>query len=420
MRLKNFFKNEFLKNILTLLTGTFLGQAVSFLFIPVLTRLYSNELFGYYFIFISTINILSKFSTLRFELAIVLVKNIKIAVNALAVTFLILIATTSLILIFALILNHLPISNGTFKVISQNLFLIPAVLFLAGIIEIMAAWNNRLKKYKIISGSKIVNSTGIPVFQMLLKNLTENKSGLVIGYSLGRLLTAIYLLLFTLRNILCNLKYLRVSLMKQVLKNNRKIPLFNSLINVVNNISNEIPVYAFGMFYGASATGFYGMANKISGTPVDIIGRSVSQVYYQKTAEDFANNKSIYFFTKKLLKKLIIIGSGILIVYLLSLPLLHLILGNQWKGIEIYVLILLPSILVNFLVQPISSLYTVFNKQHVMIVFQIIFLLFKFAGIWLGYLLTKNIFISLAILTTIVLVYKIFILTWYLKLAKNE
>ena len=65
-------KNEFTSNVLKLITGTALGQLITVLVSPILTRLYSAEDFGIFAIYISVAGILSVIITLRFEDAIVL------------------------------------------------------------------------------------------------------------------------------------------------------------------------------------------------------------------------------------------------------------------------------------------------------------------------------------------------------------
>ena len=81
MQLFSFLKKEFVKNVLTLMTGSAISQVVIYASILVLTRLFSTELFGVYMLFSSSILILKPLSSLQYEIAIVLPKENKDAIN---------------------------------------------------------------------------------------------------------------------------------------------------------------------------------------------------------------------------------------------------------------------------------------------------------------------------------------------------
>jgi len=63
------------KSVLALVGGTTLAQALSFLFSPIQTRLFSPEVFGELSVFTSITGIVGIIICLRYELAIVLPKD---------------------------------------------------------------------------------------------------------------------------------------------------------------------------------------------------------------------------------------------------------------------------------------------------------------------------------------------------------
>ncbi len=72
---KKLLKNEYLKNISTVATGTFLSQLVLILFIPILSRIYTPNEFGLYSLFIAFSSSIAIISTFTYERAIVLPKE---------------------------------------------------------------------------------------------------------------------------------------------------------------------------------------------------------------------------------------------------------------------------------------------------------------------------------------------------------
>jgi len=102
--LKRAKSNEFARNVVTLITGTAVAQAIPVAISPILTRLYSPEDFGVLALFIAITSIISVFATLRFEIAIPQAKHSR---DAAAVTALSLLLCTSISLFLLIIVSLL-------------------------------------------------------------------------------------------------------------------------------------------------------------------------------------------------------------------------------------------------------------------------------------------------------------------------
>ena len=61
--MKGFPRSEFGKNVLTLITGTSVAQAIPIALSPVLTRLYTPEDFGILYLFVSISAVFSSIAT---------------------------------------------------------------------------------------------------------------------------------------------------------------------------------------------------------------------------------------------------------------------------------------------------------------------------------------------------------------------
>ena len=68
-------ESEFYKNVLTLMSGTLIAQALPFFTSPILSRIYSPENFGVYGLFTSIVGVTAVLATGRYELAIMLPKK---------------------------------------------------------------------------------------------------------------------------------------------------------------------------------------------------------------------------------------------------------------------------------------------------------------------------------------------------------
>jgi O-antigen/teichoic acid export membrane protein len=84
-------------NVLTLMSGTTVSQALPILVSPILTRLYSSGDFGGLALFQSLLAVASAFACLRYEMTIVLCRNDKEIVNMVAVSVAASVMTSSLL-----------------------------------------------------------------------------------------------------------------------------------------------------------------------------------------------------------------------------------------------------------------------------------------------------------------------------------
>jgi O-antigen/teichoic acid export membrane protein len=94
-------KSDFTKNILKLVSGTFIAQLLTILLAPILTRLYAPEVFGLFTLISSIFGVIALISGGRYEVAILLPKKDEDAANLLILS---LGVNTIFMLLFYLIL----------------------------------------------------------------------------------------------------------------------------------------------------------------------------------------------------------------------------------------------------------------------------------------------------------------------------
>ncbi len=418
--IKKLINTDLAKHSARLLAGSAGSQLILLAIVPLLSRLYSEEEFGVYFLFLALFNILKKISTLRFELAVVIAKSNFWAINALAVTVLVTFVTS---LIFSLlifpILYLFRLATG--ENLSLELFLLlPVLLFLTGFFEAISAWNNRQKSYYTMSIGKLTRSVGIGGGQIGFQKISVQNFGLIFGYVLGQFIAVVVLTLISFKDIFRNLKDIRVKRMKIVAYRYRKIPLANTAINVVSNFSNEMPLYMLSRFFSTAVSGLYGMAMKIAGTPTDFLSQSVGQVYFRTAAEQHTQGKNVYVNLKKFLAKLAQIGLIPFFLVLIISPFSGFIFGQNWKDLVYFFPILIVPIYLNFLVQPISSLPTIYERQGTFFVITVISLIIRVLSLFLGYYFFEDFYVSLIFLSVTTSFFRLYTLFWILKIAKTE
>ena len=180
-------KGEFSKNVLTLLTGTTISQALPISVSPILTRLYSPEDFGVFALFLAICAIFSSIATGRYELAIVLPEKDETAINIAALGFIISTSLATLLLILIVIFNNAIIEFVGNDLIRPWLYFIPIVVFFVGIYNILVLYNTRRKNYKDISFSTVVKSVILVSAQLIFGFFFQGAIGLISGQILSNI-----------------------------------------------------------------------------------------------------------------------------------------------------------------------------------------------------------------------------------------
>ena len=159
-------KSEFSRNVLTLMTGTTIAQAIPISISPILTRIYTPEDFGIFALFVAISSIFGSIANGRYELAIMLPKKDEDAINIFALGFIIT-CTISLLLLILVVLFH-----DYFLILLKNeeiglwLYFVPIAVFFTGIYNILNYFNNRKKYYKDIANATIIKSIITAVIQL--------------------------------------------------------------------------------------------------------------------------------------------------------------------------------------------------------------------------------------------------------------
>ena len=174
-------KSEFNRNILTLMTGTTIAQAIPIAISPILTRIYTPEDFGIFAIFLAITLIIGSIANGRYELAIMIPKKDEDAINIFALGFIITTSISLLLLVLVLIFQ----TYFTYLVKNEEigvwLYFVPISVFFFGIFNILNYFNNRKKNYKDISNANILKSIVAAIIQLSIGLIQQGATGLISG-----------------------------------------------------------------------------------------------------------------------------------------------------------------------------------------------------------------------------------------------
>ncbi|MEN8929325.1 MAG: lipopolysaccharide biosynthesis protein [Flavobacteriales bacterium] len=446
---KNILKSEFSRNVMTLLTGSAFAQLIPLLLMPVISRLFSPEEFGLFAFYFSLVSFFLVISSGRYEMAILLPKKDKDAINVLALAFSILVGV-SLILLLALLFFEKNIQEIIDKPeLNDWLLLIPLCVFVTSGHKIFTYWSNRKKRFKNTSLSIVTQSTSrsaVLFFGGLMKNDfftgTETKTGFfkaifkkdfvvssgitplgigsfILSYVIGFSLSFFYLLVGFLRNDRELLKEIKKDRIKFLAKKHEKFPKINSLHALADELKNSGVTFVISYLFNDVILGFYSMTFRVLRAPLSVIGNSFSQVFLQKAAEMHAHNQDFVPLIKKTVKKLALIALPIFIPIVFFGPqLFSFVLGDKWEIAGQYAQYLTPWLFLNFAISPILQVALVLDKQKEIFGFALVGNLIIFISIFIGGYFFNDIIKGFILLSILQLFYYFFVYKWVLKISQ--
>jgi len=373
----------FLKNVVTLLSGTALAQAIPILISPLLTRIYSPGEIGVYTIFFATSNILAILSSGRLEQAVLIPKHRKDSFNVvkLAFCFSIIVSTISFL---ALLFFKSQISSLLgLSTISNWIFLIPLTSFFIVIFQVYSFWLNRNDKYLSISKGKVSQGVFMAFIQVSLSIL--GTVGLVLGRFVGAFFSSAYLFFLSIK-LSPKLFLFNKSDLKTTLITYKDYPIYTMPNALLNSISNNLPLYLLESFYDAKATGFYSWSVRIIQGPMGMIIASLQQVFFREASKKYNNGESVFSLTKGVLKKLFLIGIiPYTVIFFYSPSIFAFVFGEEWRIAGEYTKFLVPWFFMVFLTSPISSIILIFNKQKIYFLYEFLLFISRLIALYCGY-----------------------------------
>ncbi len=410
------FKEEFTRNLLTMVSGSALAQAIPIIANIFIARLYAPENIGAFAFFTTIVNTLSVVAALKYNEAIVLSKN-KSESKALFFLSVILMGFFCLLsLAFILIFKGWIVHNIDYPLLNNYIYFLPLTIFLMGLFTTFNFLNNYNKEYKILATTRVTQNLSMSLFQISAFSLSIG--GLIFGYIFGLILSLIQSYKLT-RNLI--IKDFSVNKIKYVFKKHIDFAKFYMPTAFVNKLSYGLPIILLPMLYDMSIVGYYSYSTLIVLGPMGILSSSMQQVFYQKIASMHSEGKDLYQYVKNTYKKLFLVGIVPHLLLFLFAPLLfRIVFGIKWEISGEYTRYLMPWFFMIFLNSSVSSLYVIKNKQKEYFFLEIIIVFIRYASLMIGYYYFKNGLYSIILYGLVGFIYEIFIFFYFLKISMKK
>lgn len=395
------FKNqsEFTRNVLTLMTGTMVAQAIPIAISPILTRIYTPEDFGLFALFFALLSIFSVVMNARYENAIMLPKKDEDAINVFALAFLINIIISLFLLLIVLFFNDSITNMLGDKRISIWLYFIPIALFFVGLFNILSLFNNRKKNYKDIAQSLWLKSLIMAIIQLGIGFIKQGAVGLISGQIISQFFANLKLSknIYRDKSLIASIKRIKIIALARKYKDFPKFSLPSALANV---LSGHLANILISSFFSVATLGFYSLVQRVLGIPSALIGKSIGQVYYEEGVKEknrTGESSKVFMAT---LKKLLMVGiPSFLLLFFTVETLFVLVFGEEWRVAGEYAKLAVPMFFFRFIGATLSSTYDMFGFLKIELIWQILLLVGTILLVFLAHLLKWDFKLLLIFLT---------------------
>jgi len=416
-------KSEFSKNVLTLMTGTTIAQAIPIAISPILTRLYSPEDFGVFALFVAITSIFGSIANGRYELAIMLPRKDEDAINILALGFIINVVLSLFLFLIVIIFHDKIVSLLNNKEISPWLYLVPISVFLMGLFNLLNYFNNRKKFYKDLAKANVYKSIGMAMVQLSLGFLKIGAFGLISGQIFSQIISNTKLF-FNIKR-LDLFKSIRKMKIIAIGKRYIDFPKFSMWAILANTLAVQLTNILISSFYNVKTLGFYSLAQRMLGMPSSLIGGSIGQVFFEEaTKEKQKTGKAIKSFFSTLKKLVFLAIPSFTLLYFIVENLFAFIFGEEWRIAGKYAQIVIPLFAIRFVVAPLSNINNIFELQKVALLWQLVLLMLSISCLCFSYFFNiefikfLNIFVDIIFIHYAILLYILYIVSYKGKLKK--
>lgn len=341
------------------------GAIMTFIALPVLTRLYSVQDFGEYGIALAVVSVLSTVANLRLDQALLIAEEQekKSLIFEGSIFSLILTLISGLVLSF---IFHLDIVAAICSGVLANTL-------------IQSLYNYKFAAHAeyFCAGLNIFRSLIVIAVQLSLPLLMC--IALIDSYMISSVIMIIAVLSYILKNQLYQISW-------QVFKNYKDFIYSNTPHALLNSFSHNLPYYVVSHFIGVQAMGFYAIVERTLRVPINLISQTLRQFFIRLFKTTPTNKPAL-----KSSVLLSLVSLPLFAIFFVLPESLYLwIFGKEWVGISQYFQILALGYWAIFCNPPSSAYLVARRNSKALFKLQIVELCIKLVLFAALYLLFSN------------------------------
>lgn len=320
---------ENVKNFVVLSANNIIAQILGFIFLILITRLYSPNEFSQLVMLSNLLLWIGPVMCLKFDSAIIVADSKAEASN-------LFIGCVFISIIVSLIFSLIVILNNTTNVVyieELNIYiwslLVPVGIFFVGLSSAVKSILHYHKQYYFFSLTPIIFVTTNGVFAIAAYYIYPFGVSLLFSHTLGMIVSSTFLL-----SKVYSFGYLdnsvKILLIISSLKKNIKFPIHTAPSSLVDGLSQSMPIYFIYAIFSDVAVASFGLVIKIAIVPMRFIFGSVSTLLMKMIHDSVGTRYSVILFWKVSLYLLLFVVTVGLFIYLSSEAIVSRVFGDEW------------------------------------------------------------------------------------------
>lgn len=389
-------------------------------FAPFITRLYGPEAYGIQGVFMSIAGVLATVASLTYPIAIVLPKSDTDAVGLARLSVYIGIATSFLAAVILFFYGPEILSLVNAEEISAFIYLLPVFMLISVVGMVMRQWLIRKKLFTL--------TAKVTVWQALVMNTAKSGLGLVqptavvliVTNTLGALLAAAMMLL-GLRKTSANNHYAdRIAAPRSSIvalaRRHRDFPMLRAPQELLNTVSQSIPVVVLAAHFGPASAGFYSIASAVLAVPAMLVGNSVMQAFYPRINEAIHQGEDVKGLIVKATLGLALIGAIPFAIVVVAGPeLFGFVFGDEWQLAGVYAQWLSLWLFFQYVNKPAVSAIPALRLQKGLLIYEMFSTGTKVLALYLGYTVFKSDVAAIALFSAVGVAAYAWLIVWVIR-----
>lgn len=361
----------FLRNVSVMLTGSAGGQAISILLSPVLTRLYAPQQFGVLSVYSATLTILVVIASLRYELALPLVRRERDALNLMAVCLCVLLLTTAAVGVAAFALPQEWVEAAWPKPLDDDQLplyrgLLVLGYFCLGAYYIALQLATRAGAFPAIAKTRLAQGVVGPASQIGMAFLGAGTPGLLIGSILGQSAGTLGLFGCILSRARVWLRAVSWRRMLLLARRYTRFPLISSWAALIDAAGSSQLLYLLvTLTYSPHIAGFIFLVERVVSRPLAIIGTSILQVYMGEAGKIAVSDPARLHrrFMQVVSRQFLLALFWVLLANIAGALTFAIVFGSEWEEGVLYLRAMSIGYLAQAVVQPVFHTLQILEKQ---------------------------------------------------------
>jgi O-antigen/teichoic acid export membrane protein len=175
----------------------------------------------------------------------------------------------------------------------------------------------------------------------------------------------------------------------------KRFPQFYLWSGLLSGISLQIPLILLSYFFSAAVTGYYALAYRVLNSPLSLLGQSVGHAYLNASLQQ---RERISELTRRVyVKQLELVAPFGLLFCVLGPEITTVLFGESWRTAGVMMQWMAPFILLSFISNTFTELFTIYEKQFLSTLFQGFLIAQRFLSIALTAWLSADVMLVIAV-----------------------